>query len=35
VEAGRKAAACLDIARFERLQAEVDLARVTGQLPEK
>jgi len=32
-EAGRIGTPCLDIARLERFQAEVDLARVTGLLP--
>jgi len=31
---GVKAEPCQDIARFECLQAEVDLARVEGRLPE-
>jgi hypothetical protein len=30
---GTKAVLCQDIARFERLQAEVDLARIEGRLP--
>jgi len=33
VERGVKAVVCLDIARFECLQAEVDLARIAGRLP--
>jgi len=35
VERGVRPVICQDIARFERLQAEVDLARVAGRLPAK
>jgi len=30
---GVRGVGCEDIARFERLQAEIDLARITGRLP--
>ncbi len=33
VQLGAQSQSAADIARFERLQAEVDLARITGQLP--
>ena len=33
VERGVRPIVCLDIARYERLQAEVDLARIAGRLP--